>query len=328
MSTTSAGRRARRCRQPVSRRAVLQAAGALAASTLAPTALAQGASPSPVARHRALALGGQDLIMLSDGHLVVPAGMLAGNVQEAEVRSYLASRSLGPDRVHFDINVVLLKTDYGHVLIDAGSGGTWVPTAGRLADSLDAAGIQPEEITTVVVTHAHPDHLWGLIDDLDNSLRFPQARYLVSAREFEFWTSGEAQRLAGPIEGIAAGAKRVLTAIAERTSRFAPGSEILPGIIAIDTAGHTPGHISLLLTSGSHRLLLTADAVQNNHVALARPDWQPAADMDGLKAARSRRQLLDMAATDKLQVLCYHIPFPGLGRIERAGRAFAWIAEA
>ena len=170
------------------------------------------------------------------------------------------------------------------------------------------------------MTHAHPDHIWGLVDELDDSLRFPRAEYLVSAREFDFWTWGEGANLKGPIEGIAAGARRVFKAIEARTTRIKPGDEVAAGIAAIDTAGHTPGHISLLMASGSDKLLITADAVQNAHVSFAHPDWQPRADMDGAKAAGSRRHLLDMAATDKLQVLSYHIPFPGLGRVERTDR--------
>ena len=150
---------------------------------------------------------------------------------------------------------------------------------------------------------------------------------MVAAREFDFWTSDEAAKLRGPIEGIAAGARRVFKAIEARTTRIRPGGEVAPGIVAIDTAGHTPGHISLLIDSGSHKLLIAADAVQNAHVALAHPDWQPRADMDGAQAAKSRRQVLDMAATDKLQVICYHIPFPGLGRVERKGSAFTWVAD-
>jgi glyoxylase-like metal-dependent hydrolase (beta-lactamase superfamily II) len=278
--------------------------------------------------HRRLSLGTHELIVLSDGHLVVPSQMLATNVLTSEVKGYLRQRGLGPDRVNFHINVALLKVGDEHILIDAGSGGTWEPTAGRLADSLDAAGIAPETIGKVVLTHAHPDHLWGLIDELDNSLRFPRAQYLVSAREFEFWTAGEAGLLRGPVEGIAAGAKRVFKAIEERTQRIRPGQEIAPGIVALDTAGHTPGHISLLLGSGDSGLLITADAVQNNHIAFAHPDWRPAADMDGDKAAFSRRTLLDLAVTDKLHVLCYHLPFPGLGRVERKDGAFLWVADA
>jgi glyoxylase-like metal-dependent hydrolase (beta-lactamase superfamily II) len=316
-----------------SRRSILQsgtaaAACALGASQLGVGAIAQdaGGQPRGAAHHR-LAFGSRDVFVLSDGHLVVPTSMLAGNVPHAEVKSFLATRSVDPERVHFHINVALVRTGTDYVLIDAGSGGTWEPTAGRLADSLEAAGIKPEQIATVVLTHAHPDHAWGLIDELDDSLRFPRAHYAVAAREFDFWTSGEAARLTGPVEGIAAGARRVFKAIEARTTRIRPGDEVAPGIVAIDTAGHTPGHISLLVDSGSSRLFITADAVQNAHVAFAHPDWQPRADMDGDRAARSRRQLLDMAATDKLLVLCYHVPFPGLGRVERKGSAFTWVTE-
>jgi glyoxylase-like metal-dependent hydrolase (beta-lactamase superfamily II) len=316
------------------RRALLQsgtaaAAYALGASRSGVRALAQGATREPRAagQHR-FSLGSRDIFVLSDGHLVVPTRVLAGNVSQAEVQSFLAARAVDPERVHFHINVALVRTGDEYLLIDAGSGGTWEPTAGKLADSLEAAGIKPEQIGKVVLTHAHPDHIWGLVDELDDSLRFPRAQYVVAAREFDFWTSGEAAMLEGPIEGIAAGARRVFKTIEARTTRIKPGDEVAPGIVSVDTAGHTPGHISLLVTSGSDKLLITADALQNAHIAFAHPDWHPRADMDGHRAAKSRRQLLDMAATDKLLVLCYHIPFPGLGRVERKGSAFTWVTQA
>ena len=318
----------------VSRRTLLLSGGAAAAYALGglqvgTPARAQGSASEPRgAAHHRLSLGSREIIVLSDGHLVVPTSILAENVAQAEVKSFLADRALGPDRVHFHINVALVKTGSDYVLIDAGSGGTWEPAAGKLADSLEAAGIKPEQIGKVVLTHAHPDHIWGLVDELDDSLRFPRAEYLVSAREFDFWTSGEGTNLKGPVEGIAAGARRVFKAIEARTTRIKPGDEVAPGIAVIDTAGHTPGHISLLIASGSDTLLITADAVQNAHVSFAHPDWQPRADMDGVRAAKSRRQVLDMATSDKLRVLSYHIPFPGLGRVERKGSAFAWVAEA
>jgi glyoxylase-like metal-dependent hydrolase (beta-lactamase superfamily II) len=310
----------------LSRRLFLQSCGAFVASGASGAGARQDTEAPAPASHRH-ALGAQELIVLSDGHLVVPTAMLARNVGGTELSAYLASLGIGPQLVHFHINVALISAGDEHILIDAGSGGTWEPTAGYLADSLQGAGIAPEAIGKVVITHAHPDHIWGLIDELDNSLRFPRAQYLVSAREWEFWTGTEAARLQGPIEGIAAGAKRVFKAIAERTSCIRPGSEIAPGIVALDTKGHTPGHVSLLLTAGANKLLITGDAVQNNHIALAHPHWQPGADMDGAQAAESRRQLLDLAATDQLQVLSYHMPFPGLGRVERKGAAFAWTAE-
>ena len=323
-----------RAKLRMTRRSILQSAGAstafaFGACQLGVTAFAQKAVDEPrgAAFHR-LSLGSHDVLVLSDGHMMVPTGVLAGNVAQAELKSFLASRALGPDRVYFHINVALVKTGDDYVLIDAGAGGTWEATAGRVSDSLAAAGIAPERIGKVVLTHAHPDHLWGLIDDLDNSLRYPKAQYFVAAREFDFWTRGEAARLTGPIEGIALGAKRVFKAIEPHTTRIRPGDEIAPGIVSIDTAGHTPGHISLLVGSGTERLLITADAVQNAHIAFAHPDWQPRSDLDGGKAAQARRRLLDLGVTDRLRVLCYHIPFPGLGRIERKEQAYTWVAEA
>lgn len=312
----------------VSRRSLLQACAGVAAGGLPARASAQTAVQPSAATHHRFPLGSRDIFVLSDGHLVVPTSMLAGNVPQPELSSFLAARALGPDRVRYHINVALVQTGNDYVLIDAGSGGTWEQTAGRLADSLEAAGLKPEQIGKVVLTHAHPDHIWGLIDELDDSLRFPRAHYMVAAREFDFWTSAEAARLTGPIEGIAAGARRVFKTIEARTTRIRPGDDVAPGIVAIDTPGHTPGHISLLVTAGSSKLLITADALQNAHVAFAHPDWHPLADMDGDRAAKSRRRVLDMAATDKLLVLCYHIPFPGLGHVERNGSAFAWVSEA
>ena len=316
----------------MNRRAMLRSGAAAAALAFGPSLRsisthAQAPQPRAAAYHR-FALGEREVIVLSDGHLEFPADFLARNVPEAEIKSFLTTRNLGPDRIQFHINVALIRTGDDYTLIDAGSGGTWEPTAGKLADSLEAAGIAPDRIGTVIITHAHPDHIWGLVDDFDDSLRFPRARYLVPAREFDFWTGSEAARMMGPIEGIAAGARRVFRKVEPRATRFKPGEEIAPGIAAIDTAGHTPGHISVLVTSGTEKLLVTADAIQNAHVSFAHPDWQPRADMDGIRASQSRRRLLDMAATDKLPVLSYHIPFPGLGRVERKGSAYSWVSEA
>src|SRR5262245_4267174 len=185
-------------RRSMLRSGAAAAACALSASRLGMRAMAQGAvQDPPAAAHHRFQLGSHEILVLSDGHLVVPTAMLAANVPHSEVQAFLAARALDRERTHFHINVALVKTGSDYLLIDAGSGGTWEPTAGRLADSLEAAGIKPEEIGKVVLTHAHPDHIWGLIDELDDSLRFPHARYVVAAREFDFWTSGEAARLTG-----------------------------------------------------------------------------------------------------------------------------------
>ena len=141
----------------MNRRALLRSGAAAAAFALGASLRSAHAQPPPraVAHHR-FALGQREVIVLSDGHLEFPAGFLAGNVSESDVRSFLAARDLGPDRIQFHINVALIKTGDDYTLIDAGSGGTWEPTAGKLADSLDAAGIAPDRIGTVIITHAHP----------------------------------------------------------------------------------------------------------------------------------------------------------------------------
>lgn len=309
------------------RRDVLTTGGSAA---IAGALMVGAAAPAVAQTHagRLISIGSLEFTILSDGHMAFASTALAVNVAEVELKSFLEQRRLDADRVEFSINVALIKSGRDRILIDAGAGGTWEPTAGKLAENLERAGIRNDEITKVVITHAHPDHLWGLVDELDDSLRFANAEYYVGAREFEFWMSPQAANLSGPIEGIAAGARRVFRAIAARTTLIKAGQEFLPGLFAIDTAGHTPGHLSLLAGTGDEKVLLTADAVQNAYVSFAHPDWWPRPDMNGEAASRSRRRLLDMAVSDKLSVLAYHIPFPGLGRVERMGAAYTWVSVA
>src|SRR5262249_35640187 len=141
---------------------------ALSASPLGVQAQAQAPAGEPGgAAHHHFSFGGHDIFVLSDGHLVVPSSALAPNVADAEVKPFLAARGLGPDRVHFHINVALVGTGSDYVLIDAGSGGTWEPTAGKLADSLEAAGLKPAASGKGVLAHAPPHQLWGTDDQMD-----------------------------------------------------------------------------------------------------------------------------------------------------------------
>ena len=126
------------------------------------------------------------------------------------------------------------------------------------------------------------------------------------------------------MQGVAAGAKRVIGDLGERLSSASADTEVLPGVSYIATPGHTPGHCSVRLTSGSHGLIVAADTVFHPILSFAHPDWQPTSDMDGALAAASRRRLLDIAATDKLPMIAYHIPFPGVGRVERHDSAYRW----
>jgi glyoxylase-like metal-dependent hydrolase (beta-lactamase superfamily II) len=270
--------------------------------------------------HR-LTLGDLEITILSDGILNMPPRLLNRDMTEEAIAAAIGNAS----PVQFGVNIVLVRAGAELLLVDAGAGSTFVPTAGKLDARLKAAGIDPASITKVVVTHGHPDHLGGLVDEFDEP-RFPNAQHFMPASELDYWRKVDAASLPERVQGAAVGAKRVIGTVGERLATAAPDSEIAPGIAYIATPGHTPGHCSVRIARGAGGLVVTADTLFHPHVSFAHPEWQPVADMDGAEAVASRRRLLDMAATDRLQLASYHIPFPGLGRVERHGTAYRWVA--
>lgn len=268
-------------------------------------------------------VGGMELTILSDGVFNVPTRLLNRDMEPVQIEAALGGALSAPGHVQYGVNVALIRHGKELILIDAGAGSTWEPTLGKLADRLAAAGIDSKRITKVVATHAHPDHIWGLVDDFDE-LRFPNAEHIMPAAELDYWRKVDVAALPDRVQGVAAGAKRVIDYIGERLTAAPADSEILPGVSYIATPGHTPGHCSVRLTSGSDGVIVAADAVFHPVVSFAHPDWQPDSDMDGALAAASRRRLLDIAATDKLPMIAYHVPFPGLGRVERHAGAYRW----
>jgi glyoxylase-like metal-dependent hydrolase (beta-lactamase superfamily II) len=272
----------------------------------------------------ALKLGTLQITVLSDGVLNVATRLLNRDMPAEAIETALGGALSAPGQVQYSANVVVVRNGGELVLIDAGSGTNWEPTVGKLADRLTEAGIDPAQITKVVITHGHPDHIWGLVDDFDDGLRFPNAEHIMPAAELDYWRNVDTAALPERMQGVSTGAKRVIGKIGERLRAAEPDKEILPGVSYIATPGHTPGHCSVRLTSGADNLIVTADTVFHPHVSFANPDWQPVADMDGGQAVASRRRLLDMAATDRIPLLAYHIPFPGFGRVERHDSAYRW----
>jgi glyoxylase-like metal-dependent hydrolase (beta-lactamase superfamily II) len=264
--------------------------------------------------------------VLSDGHMAVGLDRLAGNPDDPAVRRAFGEAKLAAP-VSFAINVVLGEIGGKRVLFDTGAGGTWVDTAGRLGDDLTRQGVDPKSIDLVVFTHGHADHLWGAIDDFDDSLRFPNATYAMPDAEFLFWmTPGEAERLRAA-EGVTAGARRVLKRLEPKLKRIKAGADILPGLSYVDASGHTPGQCAVFWTAMSATpLLIAADTIFHPVISVQHPDWQPAQDMDGARAAKSRRDLLALAAESKALVAAYHVAAPGLGTIERKGTGYTWVA--
>ena len=297
-------------------------AGSVAALGVSIAGLPATVAQAAVGVHT-FSIGGMELTVLSDGVLDMPTRLLNRDMEPEKIEAILGDTLSAPGQVQYGVNVTLVRHGQELILIDAGAGSTWEPTVGKLADSLATAGIDPKRITKVVATHGHPDHIWGLVDDFDE-LRFPNASHIMPASEINYWRGVDVATLPGRMQSVAAGAKRVIGEIDERLTAAPVDTEVLPGVSYIAMPGHTPGHCAVRLANGSDGLIIAADTVFHPIISFAHPDWQPASDMDGALAATSRRRLLDIAATDKLPMVAYHIPFPGVGRVERHAGAYRW----
>lgn len=318
----------------LSRRHVLQlGAGAfvLAASTSGPSIdpamasakMQQGQVPG----YYRFKLGEFEVTVLSDGAYTLPTDMVGINQPREKVQAFLKANMLDPDQRLSHVNIPLINTGKELVLVDVGGGANFLTGAGQLVENMKAAGYKPEQVDKVIITHGHPDHIWGLIDDFDEPT-FPNAKYIFAKNEWAFWSTKAAQeKLPEDLQAFAAGALRRLPVIEDKTSQVKPEQEISPGIFALDTPGHTPGHISLLVKSGSETLMVAADAITHPYISFEHPGWWPRTDTDPKSGEKSRRKLLDMAVADKMLMLSYHISFPGLGRVAKAGSAYRWLPE-
>ncbi len=275
-------------------------------------------------------VGDAIVTVASDGWLdLQPISLLGTNAPEDELVALLDANFLPTDRAVGYINVTHVQIGGRSVLIDAGGGvNSGFEALGRLADTLALAGIEAASVDTIVLTHAHPDHSFGILDDAVTGLRFPNADYALAAAEHDFWTAEETLATApAEIQGMVQGIAATLQAVAERTRFFAPGDEVVPGLTAIDTGGHTPGHVSYRIADGDAQLVVVGDAAVHPIISLTHPDWSFAFDMDGAAAAASRRRLLDLLAADRIPALAYHFPFPGIGHVAADGAVWRWVAE-
>ncbi len=274
-----------------------------------------------------LRMGGMTVTSVSDGNLVLPGDFAFAHLPQDELAVVLAEHDVSRDEVRPPCNLTLLQDGTRSVLFDAGSGPAFMPSAGELVGTLDALGVAPGDITHVVFTHAHPDHLWGVLDDFDDPLFF-NAEYMIGQREWDYWMDpATLDTIAEDRVSFVVGAQRRLEVIGDRTRFISGGQEVLPGVMAHDSFGHTPGHMSFELRGGGDALLVAGDAIGNAHVAFARPDWPSGSDHQKEVGIETRMRLLDMLANDKMQVLGFHLPNGGLGRVERTGENYTFVQE-
>ncbi|MBO6852646.1 MAG: MBL fold metallo-hydrolase [Marivivens sp.] len=276
--------------------------------------------------HAQAMIGDLQIDTLSDGNLVLPKSFALGTHTEAEVQPILEAHGLSAEQLTPDCNVTLLQAGDRKVLFDVGAGANFMPSAGKLIDALYDLDVYPEEITDVIFTHAHPDHLWGVLDDFDDLL-LPEAQYRIGRVERDYWLDPATPDTISPERlSFVAGAIRYLGAIEDRLITFEDGDEVVPGVTARASFGHTPGHMSFEIESGGESLLVVGDAIGNHHLAFERPDWASASDHDAETGAATRVALLDALAASGKPIIGYHLPFPGIGRAERAGDAFRFVA--
>lgn len=302
-----------------SRRDVLKSSLALAGMG------AIGTFPGVASAVGSLKLGGADITVVSDGNLMLPLGFAFPDVPEDQLVALLQAAGQPTDALLPDCNITVLRRGDRVVMFDVGSGPNFMPSAGKLMDNLDAAGVQPDEITDVVFTHAHPDHLWGLIDDFDE-LIFADARYYMNRIEWDYWQAEDTlEKTPEARKSFVVGARNRMEFLQDRIELFDYGAEIVSGVEAVDTAGHTPGHTSFMIHDGNESALVVGDAITNVAVSLAHPEWPSGSDQDTEKGIETRKMLLDRLATDGSRIIGFHMPHPGLGVVERSGNAYAFV---
>ncbi|MBW4621441.1 MAG: MBL fold metallo-hydrolase [Cyanosarcina radialis HA8281-LM2] len=272
-------------------------------------------------------LGSFNLISISDGQFSLPAAIFAGNATPEELNRVL-KQGFQSETLTADCNVLLVDTGKDKVLIDTGSGSLNGNTVGKLLENLQQTEIKPSEITAIILTHAHGDHIGGLKGT--NGLTFPNARYFISKREWSFWTgrSIKLPKFKGPEEMKQQAidiARTQLSLIRDRVTEFEVDKEFLPGFTAIRAYGHTPGHVAIRIASGDAVMIHTADTVHINTINLWNPSWKPIFDADPEMAAATRQTILAKIASDRTLMFAYHFPYPGIGNLrDREGGGFDW----
>ncbi|WP_331376424.1 MBL fold metallo-hydrolase [Sinorhizobium chiapasense] len=307
---------------------VTAAAGALAVGggTITP------ARPGQANTRTILKSANLEVLVMSDGYFVLPTGFLVDpEVPKSESEAVLKAAGQGGEQLQLPNNVTVIRKGSDVILVDTGSGPHHQPSAGKLAENLRAAGIQPAAITKVVLTHGHPDHLWGVLD-ADDNLIYPNAIYFVSAKELNVWADPDVLRNLPAVfpkelaAGVAKGAKNHISRIRDKVMMVREDDEIVSGVRAIDTPGHTPGHISVEVAGGDG-FVIVGDALTHPLISFQYPSWRVPVDHEADRGIATRLRLLDQLATDRRRLIGAHLPFPGSGLVERKGGAYRFVAS-
>ncbi len=308
------------------------AAGTAAAATLGGRFADPAAAAAPMlgaARptHYRFKLGEFEVTTIYDGALAIPKvhPIFGKNQKIEDVQAYLTQNHLPTDKMTISFTPVIVNTGKEIVMFDAGYGEERrAKGAGKLAATLAGAGFSPEQIDVIVLTHLHPDHVSGLMEE--GKAVFPNARYVTGDVEYNFWSKKE--HLESSNKNMVRRATAVhnnVVPLAEKAAFIKPGADIVTGITSVEAFGHTPGHMCYHIESAGKRFLIFADTTNHYVVSLAKPDWHCAFDMDAEAAVKTRKKVLDMIAADRLASAGYHMPFPAVGFVEKKGSGYQWV---
>lgn len=315
----------------ISRRGVLAGGAALTAAANLPFVESSRAA-APLAGKQApgfyrYKVGDFEVNVISDGALKFPVEGFVTNVSPDQVRAALTAAFLNTDGLTVPFTPIVVNTGSKLVLIDTGLGDAAVEqtkgTAGQFAANLKAAGFDRKDIDAVVISHFHVDHVNGLLT-ADNKPAFPNAEIFVPAAELKYWMDdGEMSRAPkGRIEGLFKNTRRIIGALGGKVTLFEAGKDVVPGLVAVATPGHSIGHTSFVLSSGGKSVFVQGDVAHIPVLFVENPTWHAAIDQDPAMAEATRRKIYDMLVAEKMLVQGFHYPFPALAHVERTANGY------
>jgi glyoxylase-like metal-dependent hydrolase (beta-lactamase superfamily II) len=308
----------------------LAASAAAAASFTVPVRAATPPAGKQAAGFYRYKVGQLECTSINDGARTfpMPDGFVR-NVPKEQALAAAEAAYMPKGMVTVPFNPQVINTGTKLVLIDTGFGPTPNAPVGLLTANMAAAGIDPKAVDIVVVSHLHPDHTNG-IKNAEGGLLFPNAEIKVPAVDWAFWMSDDNMAKApnDMMKNYFANTRKVYAGLADKVTKYEWGSEVAPGITALDASGHTPGHTAFAVASGNARVLVQSDVTNIPELFLRNPDWHVAFDIDPQKAVQTRRKFYDMAAAEKALIVGFHFTFPSMGYVEKADAGYRLVPIA